>query len=420
MSTHMIDHKPSRAVLSLIGCTPLMPLRFGEEGVTLLAKCEFMNPSGSVKDRLAKHVLLDAEQRGLLKSNSVILECSSGNTGIALSMVGAAMGYRVTILMSAGASEERRKLIRQLGADLILFESQGQYQTGIELSREMAAKDARYFLPRQFDNPLNAADHELTTGQEILQQADGPIDAFVHGFGTGGTLAGCGKAIKRRWPKARICAMEPAEQALLAGESPCCHFIEGVADGFIPPLLRDAPLDEHIEVTSADAMTMTRRLHREYGLLVGTSSGANVVAALKLANELGSDAKIVTLLCDRAERYFSTPLFDLPGTERRACHCFTFKTSNPHENTPSLPPHLRTPQPRQPARGSKRRRTCRARETRLHRPRFQNRQHRLRGVSPRWHRAIARRSCLTGRPFDPGFWRRRNSIEGRSSRAANR
>jgi cysteine synthase A len=306
----------AQAVLSLIGNTPLVPLRFEREDLTLHAKCEFLNPSGSVKDRLAKSVLLDAEAHGLLRPDSIILECSSGNTGIALSMVGAAMGYRVTILMSSSASEERRKLIRQLGGELILFESAGRYQTGIEMSREMAAADARYFLPRQFENPLNVEDHEHTTGQEILRQVGGPIDAFVHGFGTGGTLAGCGKAIKKRWPQARIHAMEPAEQALLAGECPCCHFIEGVADGFIPPLLRDAPLDGHIEVTSADAMAMTRRLHREFGLLVGTSSGANVVAALRVAGELGPKATVVTLLCDRAERYFSTPLFDLPGSER--------------------------------------------------------------------------------------------------------
>jgi cysteine synthase len=300
----------ARAVLSLIGNTPLVPLRFETEEVTLLAKCEFLNPSGSVKDRLAKHVLLDAEQRGLLRPDANILECSSGNTGIALAMVGSAMGYRVTILMSSSASEERRRLIRQLGAELILFDSAGMYQTGIELSREMAAKDRRYFLPRQFENPLNVADHEHTTGREILRQVGGPIDVFVHGFGTGGTLAGCGRAIKKRWPGARIIAMEPAEQALLAGECPCCHFIEGVADGFVPPLLRDAPLDGNVKVKSAEAMVMTRRLHREFGLLVGTSSGANVVAALRLAAGMKPGATIVTLLCDRAERYFSTPLFE--------------------------------------------------------------------------------------------------------------
>jgi cysteine synthase A len=305
----------AQAVLSLVGETPLVPLRFESEGATILAKCEFRNPSGSVKDRFAKCVLLEAERNGELAADSIILECSSGNTGIALSMIGAAMGYRVTILMSSSASQERRRLIRQLGAELILFDSGGMYQTGIGMSREMAAKDRRYFLPRQFDNPINAEDHEQTTGQEIIRQVNGPIDAFVHGFGTGGTLAGCGNAIKKRWPKSRIMAMEPAEQALLAGECPCCHFIEGVADGFIPPLLQDAPLDGQIKVKSAEAMAMAQRLHREFGLLVGTSSGANVVAALRLAAELGPRATVVTLLSDRAERYFSTPLFDVPGGE---------------------------------------------------------------------------------------------------------
>lgn len=302
-------HAPTAAVLSLIGNTPLVPLRFEPEGLTIHAKCEFLNPSGSIKDRLAKTVLVDAQERGWLRPDSIVLECSSGNTGIALSMVGAAMGYHVTILMSSTASEERRRLIRQLGAELILFDSGGMYQTGIEMSRQMAAKDERYFLPRQFENPLNVTDHEHGTGQEILQQVNGPIHAFVTGFGTGGTLAGCGKAIKRRWPAARILAMEPAEQALLAGECPCCHFIEGVADGFVPALLRDAPLDGEVKVRSADALAMTRRLHREFGLLVGTSSGANVVAALHTAGELGPQATVVTLLCDRAERYFSTQLF---------------------------------------------------------------------------------------------------------------
>jgi len=310
MEEHVASRPRARAVLSLIGGTPLVPLRFEPERLTLHAKCEFLNPSGSVKDRFAKSVLLDAEHRGLLRPDSIILECSSGNTGIALSMAGAAMGYRVAILMSAGASEERRRLIRQLGAELILFESAGRYQTGIDMSRDMAAKDARYFLPRQFENPLNAADHEHCTGAEIVRQIDGPIDAFVTGFGTGGTLAGCGKAIKQRWPSARILAMEPAEQALLAGECPCCHFIEGVADGFIPPLLREAPLDGEEKVGSTDALAMTRRLQTEFGLLVGSSSGANVTAALRVAGRLGPRATVVTILCDRAERYFSTPLFD--------------------------------------------------------------------------------------------------------------
>ena len=308
MSTRVLRGEPP--VLSIIGNTPLIALRFEPEGFSLLVKCEFLNPSGSIKDRLAKTVLQDAYQRGWLKPDSIVLECSSGNTGIAMSMTGAAMGLRVCILMSSSASEERRRLIRQLGAELILFDSGGKYQAGIELSRKMAAADSRFFLPRQFENPLNVADHEHGTGQEIIFQAGGPVDAFVAGFGTGGTLAGCGKAIKKRWPAARIVAMEPAEQALLAGECPCCHFIEGVADGFIPPLLRDAPIDSQIKVRSSDALRMTQRLHREFGLLVGTSSGANIVAALQVAAELGPQSRVVTLLCDRAERYFSTTLFD--------------------------------------------------------------------------------------------------------------
>jgi cysteine synthase A len=299
----------SEVVFSLVGNTPLVPLRFEPEGATIYAKCEFLNPSGSIKDRLAKTVLLDTARRGLLKPDSIILECSSGNTGIAMAMAGAALGCRVTILMSAGASEERRMLIRQLGAELVLFDSAGRYQTGIEMSRKMAAEDPRYFLPRQFENLLNVEDHEHGTGMEILAQVPGAIDAFVTGFGTGGTLAGCGKAIKRRWPNARIMAMEPAEHALLAGECPCCHFIEGVADGFIPPLLKDAPIDGQIKVRSADAQAMAIRLQKEFGLLVGTSSGANVAAALSIALNLGRQARVVTMLCDRAERYFSTRLF---------------------------------------------------------------------------------------------------------------
>jgi cysteine synthase A len=193
---------------------------------------------------------------------------------------------------------------------LILFESEGRYQTGIDMSREMSARDSRYFLPRQFENLLNVEDHQQTTGQEIIRQLAGPVDAFVTGYGTGGTLAGVGKAIKARYPESRIYAMEPAEAALLAGECPCCHMIEGVADGFLPPLLQGAPLDGEVKVSSKDAMAMTKRLHREFGLLVGTSSGANVTAALQLARELGPDRRVVTLLCDRAERYFSTALFE--------------------------------------------------------------------------------------------------------------
>ena len=307
----MPDFKPPRPpVCTLIGRTPLVALTFPEAGVTLHAKAEFLNPSGSIKDRLALTIIEDAEAHGLLRPDSIILECTSGNTGISLAMVGAAKGYRVRILMSESASVERRHLIRQLGGEVQLFPATKGYATGIELSRELAARDPRIFLPRQFENPLNARDHAEHTGPELLAQMDGRVDAFVAGYGTGGTLAGIGRALRAVNPRVQVVAMEPAEAAMLSGECPCCHFIEGVAGGYVPPLLREATIDRIAKVTSADALAMTRRLSREWGLLVGTSSGANVAAALQVARELGPDARVATVLCDRAERYYSTRLFE--------------------------------------------------------------------------------------------------------------
>ena len=300
---------PVPEIFSLIGRTPLIPLRFHAEGLTIHAKCEFTNPTGSIKDRLALTILLDARRRGVLGPDSTILECTSGNTGISLAMVGAALGYRVKILMSDTASVERRHLVRHLGAELQLFKATNGYLTGIELSREMAAADPRYFLPRQFENPLNALDHEEHTGPEILAQMQNRVDGFVSGYGTGGTLTGIGRALKAQNPSVQIIAMEPAEAAMLSGEHPCCHSIEGVSGGFVPPLLAGAPLDGRGKVTSAEALQMTRRLAREFGLLVGTSSGANLCAALRLGRDMGPKARIVTILCDRAERYYSTSLF---------------------------------------------------------------------------------------------------------------
>jgi cysteine synthase A len=311
MHPTLIESRP--AVLSLIGNTPMLPLHFADYERTIYAKAEFLNPSGSVKDRLAAYIIEDAERRGLLKADSVILECTSGNTGIALAMVGAAKGYRVRILMGESASIERRHLIRQFGGEVQLFKATNGYATGIQLALDMAAADARYFLPRQFENPLNAEDHERHTGPEILAQMHGSVDAFVAGYGTGGTLTGVGHALRAANPRIRVIAMEPAEAAMLAGEAPGCHLIEGIAGGYVPPLLRQATLDGSLTVSSADAIAMTRRLTREFGLLVGTSSGANVAAALRVATEMGPEAAVVTILCDRAERYYSTKLFDDPG-----------------------------------------------------------------------------------------------------------
>ncbi|MCX6923608.1 MAG: cysteine synthase family protein, partial [Verrucomicrobia bacterium] len=227
-SEHQSIPRPG-AVLSFIGNTPMVSLHFEAEGVTVYAKCEFLNPSGSIKDRFASAVITDAEKRGALRPDSIILECTSGNTGISLAMVGAAKGFGVTILMSESASLERRQIMRHLGAELVLFKAGSGYQTGIDLSRDMAARDDRYFLPRQFENPLNAQDHEHSTAPEIIRGVTGPVAAFVAGYGTGGTLAGVGTALKRQFPNVRILAMEPAEAAMLAGVCPCCHAIEGIA-----------------------------------------------------------------------------------------------------------------------------------------------------------------------------------------------
>jgi len=302
-------------LLRLIGHTPLLPLSFPERGATIYAKAEFLNPSGSVKDRLAAFILLDARDRGALQPDSIVVECTSGNTGISLAMVGAALGVRVRVLMTDTASIERRYLVEHFGAEVVLFRATEGYRTGIEMAERMAAEDPRVFLPRQFANPLNALDHRNHTAQEILEQLPGPIDALVSGYGTGGTLNGVGAGLRAAHPGIRVVAMEPAEAAMLQGEAPCCHAIEGVAGGYLPPLLSGVAIDDAQKVLSAEALTMARRLAREFGLLVGISAGANVVAALRVAESLPSGARIVTFLCDRAERYYSTRLFQESGAE---------------------------------------------------------------------------------------------------------
>lgn len=304
------------SVVDLIGNTPLIPLHFRDEDKRILVKCEFLNPSGSIKDRLARHVIFHAIDSGALKPGQTILECSSGNTGIAMSMVGAACGYPVTIVISEHASVERRKIIQAFGGQVVTFsEEPGRidYWKGVNITREMAAGDPRYFLPRQFENPENIRDHELGTGREILAQVPVPIDAFVAGYGTGGTLMGVARALRTAYPDVEIIAMEPSEAAMLSGEMPCLHSIEGIADGFIPPLMDVRAIDRTEKVTSEDALAMTQRLMLEFGLPVGTSSGGNVVAALRTLDRIGRDKVVVTVLCDRSERYFSTRLFGPPG-----------------------------------------------------------------------------------------------------------
>lgn len=314
-----LAHVGAEAILALVGGTPLIPLHFEDCGRTIHVKCEFMNPSGSIKDRFATQVLTDARGNGFLTSDSEVVECSSGNTGISLAMVGAAMGIRVTILMGASASCERRLLLEQLGAKVVLLPAGSTYQDGIDLSRRMAVSDPKVFLPRQFENRLNLDDHRHGTGIELIRQMNVRIDAFVSGYGTGGTLSGCGLAIKDRWPDARVFAMEPANPGEFPGAADSCFCIEGIANGgFRPALLGYAPIDGIVKVSALAAIQMTKRLHREFGLLVGTSSGANVSAALAVARAMVPEARVATVLCDRAERYFSTALFSRCGSSVEA------------------------------------------------------------------------------------------------------
>ena len=294
-------------ILDGVGNTPLFPLRAASEatGANILAKAEFLNPGGSVKDRIARFMILEAERRGDLRPGMSILEVTSGNTGIALSLAGAARGYPVTIVLPRTVSEERRHMIRSLGADLELLDGLLHIRDAVNESRERAAKDPSLFLPSQFANPDNALCHERTTGREILHQTRGRFDAFVMGVGTGGTVMGVTRALRAAGHRAQVFALEPDESAVLSGDAPGCHGIQGLADGFIPDLMKVDEVDGVVRVKTEDARAMAARLGREEGLLVGISSGANVVGAMEVARRLGAGSTVVTVLCDRGERYLS-------------------------------------------------------------------------------------------------------------------
>lgn len=294
-------------VLDSVGNTPLIRLRraSAETGCEILAKAEFMNPGGSIKDRIAKHIVERAEERGDLKPGMTILEVTSGNTGIALALVGAARGYPVVVVMPNSASEERRHMIRSLGARLELLDSLLHVQDAVHETRRRAREDPSLFLPDQFANPDNALCHEATTGPEILRQTDGRFDAFVMGVGTGGTVMGVCRAIRKAGHPAQVHALEPEESAVMSGGAPGCHGIQGLADGFVPELMHVPEVDGVVRVRTRDAMDMSARLGREEGLLVGISAGANVLGAMEVARRLGPGKTIVTVLCDRGERYLS-------------------------------------------------------------------------------------------------------------------
>ena len=294
-------------VLDSIGCTPLMKLSSASEttGCSIYAKAEYLNPGGSIKDRIAKHIILEAERRGDLRPGSTIMEVTSGNTGIALAMVGAIRGYKVVIMMPQTVSKERRDMIESLGAELHLLDKINDIQSAVERTVELAAGDANIFLPSQFSNPDNIGCHRLTTGPEILRQVTGDLAAFVMGVGTGGTLMGVGQALRDANKPTRIVAVEPDESAVMSGDQPGCHGIQGLADGFIPALIELNAIDQIVRAKTADAMAAAQDLSHKEGLLVGISSGANVLAAKQIATELGPGHTIVTVLPDRGERYLS-------------------------------------------------------------------------------------------------------------------
>jgi len=289
-------------ILDLIGNTPLLRLR----GESVFAKAEYLNPGGSIKDRVALAMLEGAERDGRLRPDSIIVEPTSGNTGIGVALVGRLKGYRVRIVMPEGMSVERKKLIRALGAELVLTPDKESIPGAVARVRQMAAEDPRVFVPQQFENPDNPRCHYETTALELWRQMTGDIACFVAGVGSGGTLQGVGKFLKERKPDVRIVAVEPKNVSALLGHEPGLHQIQGIGDGFIPPILDVKMVDEVVEVTDEDAIETTRELGRDFGLLVGISSGANVWAARQLARKMAGN--VATVLPDRAERYFSTAL----------------------------------------------------------------------------------------------------------------
>lgn len=298
----------------LIGKTPLLELRHIEkkEGLEarILGKLEYLNPAGSVKDRVARAMIEDAEAKGLLKPDSVIIEPTSGNTGIGLASVAAARGYRVIIVMPETMSVERRQLMKAFGAELVLTEGARGMEGAIAKAEELAKEIPGGFIPGQFVNPANAAVHRATTGPEIWEDTDGGVDLFVAGVGTGGTITGVGEYLKSRNPNVRVVAVEPAASPMLSQGKASAHGIQGIGANFVPEVLNTGIYDEIITVTDEDAYAAGREIGRSEGVLVGISAGAAVWAAIQLAKRAENRGKtIVALLPDTGDRYLSTPLF---------------------------------------------------------------------------------------------------------------
>ncbi len=296
--------RATQSVLDLIGNTPLVSIRHIARG-EILGKAEFLNPGGSVKDRVALRIIAESKKSGLLKPDDVIVEATSGNTGIGMTFVGRQLGHRVIIVMPENMSEERKKIILALGGELILTPAERSLNGCLEKVAELKATLPNVFIPGQFVNPLNPEAHYLTTGPEIWEQSGGKVDVYVSGIGSGGTLMGVARFLRERNPKVQIVAVEPRNSAALLGREPGLHVIQGIGDGFVPEVVDKNMIDIVMTVSDDDAVQTARDMARKEGLLVGTSTGANVWCAAHFADGRRS---VVTILPDRAERYFSTAL----------------------------------------------------------------------------------------------------------------
>ena len=303
-------------ILEAIGHTPMIKLNHlpDPDGAQIFVKFEGLNVGGSIKTRTAYNMILDAEQKGLVNKDTIIVEPTSGNQGIGLALVGAVRGYQVKIIMPDSVSEERRKLVNHYGAEVILVHDDGNIGACIEeclrLALSMRDHDPRVFVPQQFENPANTDIQRSQTGQEILEQVDGPIHGYCSGIGTGGTITGIGEALKEKNPDMTIWAVEPENAAILSGGSIGTHLQMGIGDGIIPSILNREIYDDICIVKDEEAIRISKELASKEGILCGISSGTNVAAAIKLAKKLGKGKTVVTVLPDTAERYFSTPLFE--------------------------------------------------------------------------------------------------------------
>ena len=295
--------------LDRIGNTPLVKIRSAKDSAAIWGKLESANPGGSVKDRIAKAMIEQAEKDGLLKPGDVIVEPTSGNTGIGLSLVGTIKGYEVVLTMPDTMSLERRRLLGAFGAELILTPGAKGMRGAIEKAEEIAA-ERNAFMPQQFANPANPKVHKETTGPEILRDLGNQVDALVAGVGTGGTITGAGQAIKNHNPQALIVAVEPSDSAVLSGGEPGPHKIQGIGAGFVPDVLNTEIYSRIITVSNEEAMQSAKALARDEGIFVGISAGANVFAARQVAAQLSPEQNVVTILCDTGERYLSTDIFD--------------------------------------------------------------------------------------------------------------